>query len=142
MHALPRGASDEQVLNAVVEWVRLLAADDFEGAESFLYPHPFPSHRFTPGELRTWISHYGAWDSDASTIAAGRTMRVTSPDAATGDHPSRTAEVTRFDEGKNVVGLAEFDLPLNGSWSDLTAIFEIHEHAGNWTLVLDQVRVM
>ncbi|MFI0449714.1 hypothetical protein [Actinomadura sp. 6N118] len=65
-------------------------------------------------------------------------MRVTSPDTADGQRPG-IAEILRDDD---MLPHVEFDLPLNGTWSDLTAIFDIGEDTGRWVLILDQVRVM
>lgn len=48
-------------------------------------------------------------------LAAGRTMRVTSPDTSAG-HPSRQAKVDKFDDA--MAGIVGFDLLLIGFWSD------------------------
>ncbi|WP_433462420.1 hypothetical protein [Spirillospora sp. CA-128828] len=138
MRTLDPGASDEEILDAVLEWVRLLAADDYAAADAFLKPHPDPHYRLTPQQLRTYIANYGAWESDINGIAAGRTMRVTSPDTATGDYPTRI-EIWREDD---MLPHIEFALPLNGVWSDLTAILDIEEGTGRWVLALEQVHVL
>lgn len=86
MHTLDPGASDGELLEAVLTWIRLLAADEYAGAGAFLKPHPDPHYRFTPEELRV----YGAWEPGP----AGRTMRVTSPDTAMRDRLARV-EISR-----------------------------------------------
>ncbi|GAA3850044.1 hypothetical protein [Streptomyces sedi] len=133
MHTLAPGASDEEILDAVFEWVRLLAVDDHAAANTFLAPHPDPRYRLTPEELRACIANYGAGEP-----VHGRTTRVTSPDTATGDHPTRT-QIWRED---GMLPRVEIALPLNGVWSDLTAILDIQEDAGRWVLTLEQVHVL
>ena len=134
MRTLDPGASDEEILGAVLEWVRLLAADDYAAAAAFLKPHSDPRYRLAPEELRAYIANYGAWEPDA----AGRTMRVTSPDNAKGDRPGRV-QIWRAEQ---MLPHVEFDLPLNRAWSDLTAVFDVEEEAGRWVLVLEQVHVL
>jgi hypothetical protein len=39
------------------------------------------------------------------------------------------------------VGEVWFDLPLDGSWSDLTATFDLQERGGALVLVLQEIHV-
>jgi hypothetical protein len=52
--------------------------------------------------------------------------------------------VTRYElnniGGTGLRGAVQFDLPLNGKWSDLTADFVFWEHdAENYTLALEEI---
>lgn len=53
-------------------------------------------------------------------------------------------EVERFpDPGPDNLGDVHYDLPLNGSWSDLTAVFTLSlTDDGALTLVLDEIHVL
>lgn len=75
MRVLPAEASDQALLDAVREWVDLVARGDFTGAVEFLHPPPPDSRMetWTPESLATYISNYGWWEP----LEDGRTMRVT-----------------------------------------------------------------
>ena len=42
----------------------------------------------------------------------------------------------------NFVGHVDFDLPLNGEWSDVTATFNIREVEDAWVLCLEDIHVL
>ena len=49
--------------------------------------------------------------------------------------PRRTLDGT-------IVGSVEFDLPIDGEWSDLTAIFTLSEVEGSLVLSLEDLHVL
>jgi hypothetical protein len=53
-------------------------------------------------------------------------------------------EVTRWGakRGSDVVGEIEFDLPINGIWSDLTALFWVKHHPEELVLELYDIHVL
>src|SRR5687768_2260517 len=115
MRTVGRNASDAELLDAVREWVGLLASGNYAAAANFLYPLESPhTEEWTPERLETFIAGYG-WHEP---LLDGRRMQVTPIETAGGDLTPRH-EVTRGDGRPPSV---EFDLPLNGEWSDLTAI--------------------
>lgn len=130
-----RDATDEEILDGVREWVALLAAGDFASASSFLHLDDDAfSMPWTPERLEDWIANYG-FDEP---LDGGRRMRVTPIETAVGDLPPRFEVLRDRDEPPEV----EFDLPLNGEWSDLTAIFKLAEVDGGWALTLYDLHVL
>ena len=134
---LPENASDEEILNVIRDWVELLAVDDFEAAYAML--HHEPNDQFTPEFLRMWISNYGWHDP----MKDGSTYRVTSCKLAVG-RETHYQSVNRYDpaDANGFAGDAMFDLPLNGEWSDLTALFWILSREGSLVLQLDDVHFL
>lgn len=134
---LPENASHEDILNVVRDWVELLAADNFDAACAMLQHSP--DEPWTPDFLRMWIFNYGWHDP----MTDGSTFRVTSCKSAVG-RETYYQDVNRFDAPatKGLVGDVMFDLPLNGEWSDLTALFSIFSREGSLVLQLDDVHVL
>lgn len=134
---LPENASNEDILNLVREWVELLAADNFEAAGAMLQ-HSL-GEPWTPDFLRMWISNYGWHDP----MKDGSTFRVTSCKSATG-RENHYQDVNRLDvpAASSFTGDVMFSLPLNGEWSDLTALFWILKAGGFLVLQLDDVHVL
>ncbi len=134
---LPVNASDEDILSVIRDWVELLAADSFEAACAML--HHEPDDPATPDFLRVYISNYGSHDP----MKDGSTYRVTSCKSATG-RETHYQRINRYDsvDASSFAGDAMFDLPLNGAWSDLTALFWILSREGSLVLQLDDVHVL
>lgn len=134
---LPENAPDDEILSAVRSWVELLAADNFEAGYAML--QHYPNEPWAPDFLRMWISNYGWHDP----MKDGSTFRVTSWKTATG-REKHYQDVVRYDSpaADHSLGDVHFDLPLNGEWSDLTAIFSFFNHAGFLVLQLDDVHVL
>lgn len=135
MKTLPPDATDDDLLAAAREWVSLLVDQDYEAATAFIYqPNPHASFAWTPDRIQTLINNYGS----TQPMLDGRKFVVTPlADAREGSTP--THEVHR-------VGATEgdiwFDLPLNGQWSDLTALFNFIPHEGHIVLQLEDIHVM
>jgi hypothetical protein len=130
-------ASDSELVRFIEDWVDLLASGDFAAASRFLHPpdEAALSEEWTAENLELYIANYGSWDP----LDDGRRMHVTPIDGASGDLvPVR--EVSRYDDRPPRI---DFDLPLNGEWSDLTALFDLVQvDDARWAFVLYDLRVL
>ena len=139
VHSLPRDASDANILALVDDWVELLAEERYGEALELVAARSY----WTVDLLRAVIQGYGIPEPHPS----GRSFRVTSPRTATtgANSPSAPARtVNRWEEPNDVncIGAVQYDLPIDGHWSDLTALFEIVQD-GDWlALELDDVHVL
>ena len=134
MKTLPITASDEDILQAVREWVDLLVSERYMDAFAYLY-HPTEEY-WTPDLIRIVITNYGSIEPHQD----GRTFKVTSLRMATGEFtPYHECEITRDAETSGNIWI---DLPLNGQWSDLTAILDFHAINGEIVLHLNDIHVM
>lgn len=112
MKRLDPTASDQKILATVEEWVRLLAKDRFSEAYDYLY-HEQGDH-LTPELVRTLIKNYGWIEPHPSGVA----FKVTPLEG------EGRAVLMRFEDERHI-GHLIFDLPLNGEWSDVSAIFDL-----------------
>lgn len=115
-------ATDSDLLAAAREWINLLAAGRFADALAFLYR--LPAEEWTPDYLARWIENYG-FDQP---LTDGSKMKATPTDSAAGT--LSLAEVWRYDEidedtGLPLVARVLHDVPLDGEWSDLNAVFNV-----------------
>ncbi len=138
MIRLPRNATDEQILDVIRAWVELLAQERYEDAFQMLRYHP--AEHWSPALIRAVVTNYGFIEPRKD----GATFKVTSlkdnPEGEAfhgvewyGDDPNKPAEY---------LGVAAFTLPLNGEWSDVTAMFDIVEEGGGLVLELDDIHVL
>ena len=94
-----------------------------------------PSEGWTPELMRTVVRHYGFTEPRRD----GCTFVVTPIAEAVGGRPRPEQDVLRFGNGSGVV---HFDLPLNGEWSDVTAIIEFEEQRDGLALRLVDIHVL
>ena len=136
MKMLPLYASDREVLAAVREWVNLLVEERYEDACTFLFQEGDDPYAWTPELLKTLITNYGSLYLDDSE----ETFKVTSLEHA---HGSRVPQhyVNRI-EPDEPEGFVWFDLPINGEWSDLTAVLDLTIVDDMLVLELDSLEVM
>jgi len=138
MIQLPRNSTDEQILDVVRGWVELLAQERYE--EAFQMLRYQPTELWSPELIRNVITNYGFIEPRKD----GARFKVTSLKDNLegkafhevewyGDDPNRPAEY---------LGMAAFTLPLNGEWSDVTAMFDIVEEDGELVLELDDIHVL
>ncbi|MBD2715829.1 hypothetical protein KBK19_12360 [Microvirga sp. STR05] len=139
---LPLDASDQDIIEAVHTWVKLLEKEYYEEAFQFTYQDPY--YEWTPDLMREVIYGYGFPESDAEI----EVYKVTSmQDASTDDVASPYAEVSyhmpRKHRIENVLTVAEvwFSLPLNGKWSDVTATFNVLYMPSAVSLELQEIHV-
>jgi hypothetical protein len=138
MIVLPHDASDEAILVLVERWVDRLAARDYGGAAAMLTQEG-NERNWPPSLVEEVISGYEAPGGPSPSV-------VTSPDAALEELPAGPrAEVTRWARPRarpEVAGTVEYDLPLNGAWSDLTAIFWIRRLPQGLALELYDIHIL
>ena len=146
MKVLPVGASDQEILDAVREWVGMLIEERYAHACSFFYR---PRH-WTPELMRTVIENYGSLESWHD----GEIFKVTPLEEAKADPPVHMPprhEVNRYQDDPEIdpseispsyPGYVWFDLPLNGYWSDLTATLDLHVLNNQLVFELEGIHVM
>ncbi|MDR3481122.1 MAG: hypothetical protein P4L91_10450 [Burkholderiaceae bacterium] len=124
MILVPQNASQEQVLRIVLEWVEVLAKEDYRAVYSALgYALAFGE----PGDecIRAEIKKYRSPEYYPGIVD----FRVTDWRTAIGGNPSPKKKVIWYKANSTgLAGAVAFDLPLNGKWSDLTADFVFCEH--------------
>jgi hypothetical protein len=134
-------ATDEEILGVVRRWVELLAAQDYAAAMDLTAHDEY--YEWKPDLMRQVIEGYGLPEPHPRGP-----FRVTPLAEASGGRKPRH-EVVRWDppearpeHNAMALGYVEFDLPLNGEWSDLTASFEIQQRSkGLLVLVLHEIHV-
>lgn len=136
MKMLPLDASDAHVLAAVREWVDLLVEERYEDACTFLFQEGDDPYAWTPELLKTLITNYGSLYLDDNE----ETFKVTSLEQARGNRTPRH-DVNRIESGEPE-GFVWFDLPINGEWSDLTAVLDLTIVDDMLVLELDSIEVM
>lgn len=136
MRTVAAGTSDAELLDCLSEWSDLMAAGDFVAAADFLHPPTGESRAqtWTAETLKTYIENYGSWDK----LPNGRRMRVTPTTEAAAARLAPHEVFSYRDRPPDI----EFRLPLNGEWSDLTAMIDIREQDGLWAFVLYDLHVL
>lgn len=121
---LSHDVSDEDILDAVRTWVRLLAAERYEEAYQYTYQDPY--FEWSPEMIKSVVYGYGLPYEDGEEV-----FKVTPLELAVESNGAPYAEVFfhmprkhRIDQAL-VVAEIWFALPLNGVWSDLTATFNV-----------------
>ena len=118
MRTVPKGAKDDDILAIVREWIDLLAAGDSGQAHSLLNDDQVEKE-WPPDRVEKVIAAYKP--PAGVTPVAG---------AKAGAEPPQHV-VSRWEPRERrpeVVGEVQFDLPIGGTWSELTATFWIREH--------------
>ena len=142
MITLPKDASDDAVLNVVRRWLNELAKEDYSAAHSLTY-HPAGDH-WNADLLRRVIENYGSVDSGPEE---GVTFKVTPLE---GEHSDDSDVAGRLEiewfrsrgSEDNPLGTITCDLPLNGEWSDVSAVFNVLSQPDGLALQLMDVRVL
>lgn len=123
-------ATDDDLLEFVDGWVRLLESEDYVGA--FHYTAQDPTMRWTPDLIREVIKGYGDRDAAQKVTLDGKPTDV-----------SQRKEVMRWPEARpGGIGEIWYDLNINGYVSDLTATFAIQESRNGLIVVLEEIHVM
>lgn len=129
--------SDPEALLAVIrDWFRLLAAGRWDEASAMLDEPNGYGVRWTPAEIRHALElAYGP----------GCRFRAAHPEGPRFSDPGLAAGVPRADVRAIADGSgyrADHDVPLNGSWSELTAQFEFLRRPGGLAVVLHDLHVL
>ncbi|WP_165224708.1 hypothetical protein [Aquisphaera insulae] len=129
--------SDPDDLFAVVrDWFRLLAAGRWAEAGDMLDEPNGYGIRWTPAEIRhAFELAYGPGCRFRASHPEG--PQPSDPDVAAGE-PGADVWAIRDGRGYRV----DHDVPLNGSWSELTAQFEFLRRPGGLAVVLLDLHVL
>jgi len=116
---IPHKATDEEILAIIRQWVDVLASEDYAKVFAeigYLINYNCPNEEI----IRLQIKNYRSPD-----LYPGVTdFKVTDWRLAKDGNPNPIQKVIRFKPNNvKLAGAINFDLPLNGRWSDLTADF-------------------
>ena len=136
---IPHKASDQDILTIVRQWIDVLAKEDYAAVFAELsYMTAFND----PGNevIQRQIKNYRSPD-----LYPGVTdFKVTDWRLAKGGKPNPRQTVIRYKPNDTkLAGAVEFDLPLNGKWSDLTAdlvFFDNAEFREGYVLALEEIQ--
>jgi hypothetical protein len=138
---LPLDCPDADILAVARRWTERLVAEDYVGAWDMLLHRPKEVWAPTPDVLRARIVNYGSPDP----IPGEPVCVVTLIEAAAGSPwrwlPSLKRERSGNPNRPDVRGRLEWQLPLNGAWSDLVASFDLVDAGGELAFVLAALRV-
>ena len=132
MKTLSVNATNEEIIEVVHQWVRLLEAQDYTQAIKFIEQE---GDHWTPELLREVIETYANAEPDPD-------QRVTFHGKPTDS--IQLVEVDRWDGERSAgaVGSVWYDLNINGEISDLTATFLVVLDPDGLRLSLEDVHVM
>ncbi len=133
MKTLPADASDEDILEAVYEWIGLLAEERYEQAYHFFVNSEHNPWHWSPQLLKRVIRTHGSYHEQEIDT-------VTALEKTTGGLEPRH-DVNRDDDNERQ-GYIWFDLPLNGKWSDLTAVLTFRVINQRLIIELESIEVM
>jgi hypothetical protein len=119
---IPHKATDEEILAIVRQWVDVLASEDYAKVFAELgYSMAFNSDEQI---IRQQIKNYRSPEFYPNVTD----FKVTDWRTAKDGNPKPRRKVIRYKpNGLKMAGAVEFDLPLNGRWSDLTADFVYYD---------------
>ncbi len=130
MQILPSHSSDQQLLEIVHEWVRLLEADKY--GEAFSLIAPMPDTGWTPDFLKEFVAGYGDEEPGKHVTLEGKSTDI-----------SQRIKVTRWAQNSSSeIGEVWYDLNINGFATDITATFSIFVVSDGMVLKLNDVHVM
>ena len=132
METLSVNATDEEIIEVVHQWVRLLEAKDYAKAIAFT-DHEYEG--LTPDLFKRIIETHASVDPDPDQHV---TLEGKPADTA------QRIEVDRWDDERagGAVGGVWYDLNINGEVSDLTATFRVVLTPEGLRLSLENVHVM
>jgi hypothetical protein len=149
----PQNPTEEFFINVVRGFFKRIAGGDWEGAFSMLDLPPVHGEPFTPERFRHEVEvenfgedtvfreehPEGVIYSDPDTIGPSKYADVYAPRPITsGDGEAERDRCIR--EGRSLE--VEHPVPLNGSWSDLTAHFDFIAQGNSYALRLDWLHVL
>jgi hypothetical protein len=138
MIRFPKQTSDEQIFDLIREWVEVLAQERYD--EAFQKVRPSQVNHWSPQLIQTVIENYGSVEPRKD----GATFRVTSISGNPVGNPAYDIEWYEDDPNRpqEYIGYCGMALPLNGEWSDLSALFDIVDLGTEWALELDDIHVL
>ena len=148
MKTLSIDANDAEILEALDEWVQLLAEERYQDAYDFLYHES--GDILTPELIKTAINNYGY----AEPHWSGKTFKVALPVGGGEEELLGNGEVeweeespiTRYElgsVGKGILGQVLYPLPLEGEeQTDLTAVLDFRQVKGELVFHLETIHVL
>lgn len=130
---LPANPSDGEIFALIQDWINDLADERY--AEALRRVPSESSRNWTAPLLQAVIAGYGLPEPHPK----GTVYRVTRRPVAASDRS--TFRVDRKFNPPHALAVVEQDLPLNGTWSDLTATFLLRESVHGTILQLEEVHV-
>jgi hypothetical protein len=132
-------ADIESILRMVRQWMGLVSNRDFVSASAFLTPVPGTKVIYSPDVIRDVFGRYSKKYREADPA----TRDVFFPKVSDPMLIDRSGENLVI-YGRARVGIAflEYDVPVDGTWSDLTASFFLLRVEGGFGLGLQDVHVL
>lgn len=130
MTPLSLTSSNDELLEVIHQWVRLLECEKYD--EAFAMTDHVEHSGWTPAFIRQFIEGYGEAEPGQKVTLAGKPTDI-----------SQRIEVTRWDKNAHgEVGDVWYDLNINGFVSDITATFRICALPSGLVLKLEDIHVM
>jgi hypothetical protein len=134
MLTVSSNASDQDVVEILLcQWVGALANGSLDLACNMLFDN---SDWVNPQMIEALVSNHGLLEQP---VRLGP-HRVTSPSSAIGT-PCHSVKRRRLDSPDGIAGDAFIELPLDGEWSSLTAVFIIYNVDGRLAFKLEALEV-
>ena len=136
MIVLPKDATDEDIINVVRDFVNLLAKERYVEAFEMMYRNS--KDEMSPELIKRLIEGYG-FDESVKDV-----FRVTSLEEMKNQEPEFQIDWLESVKGEKPreIGTIHYDLPINGEWSDLTAIFDVYELENGIALSLYDIHIL
>ena len=138
MTFVSRDATDDQLISVVRDWVDVLSREDYAAVfEALGYSLAFdrPGAEAICEDIKRYRSPEFYPGTETFAVSDWRTAR--------GGNPSPTVQVRWYKPTTSlrIVGVVDYDLPLNGRWSDLEANFVLFENDDpeGYALVLEDI---
>jgi hypothetical protein len=133
---IPEPANPDELLAAIRNWFRLLASGQWHAATAMIdEPNCYGVH-WSPEKIRRALDLAYA-PGCRFRVAHPEGLQFSDPDTAVGEPH---AEIVPFDDGRGYS--ADYDVPLNGGWSELTAQFEFLRRPTGLAMVLHDLHVL
>jgi len=130
MNHVPFNATDEELVEVVNEWVRLLEAERY--LDAYALTDHVENSGWSPSSIKEYVKAYGEAKPDQVVTFAGTPTDIT-----------QRIEVTRWTKNSlGETGEIWYDLNIDGLVSDVTATFAICVVPDGLTLRLCDLHVM
>jgi len=127
------------IRDSIRDWVALLANHEYELAAQFLTAVPGLNVEYDGETIREAVGRYSRAYRDAADEDRDNWVPVVSPPDIIGVRGENMVVYYTGGDGSLVV---EYDLPLNGEWSDLTAKFSLFPVDAGFAIGLLDIRVL
>jgi hypothetical protein len=128
----------QAVDDEVHKWFDCLARGDYEAAYDLTLHHPY--YEWTPELMESIINGYGLPHENGETKYIVTDWRSASGIDSGGELDLYEKHVESG--GHMQLGHAYYDMPLNGEWSDLSAVFRLVKLEDGAALLLEEIHVL